>query len=81
MSTGNALIAIVVSSVLDDAAVPHCIGRHYANTDGLVLHPTALAQDLGYFDQAHFANDFKSNIGRAPSEYAEYALRLKVKVT
>jgi len=41
----------------------------------------ALAQDLGYFDQAHFANDFKSNIGRAPSEYAEYALRLKVKVT
>ena len=41
----------------------------------------ALAQDLGYFDQAHFANDFKSSIGRAPSEYAEYALGLKVKVS
>ena len=41
----------------------------------------ALAQDLGYFDQAHFANDFKSNIGRPPSEYAEYALGLRVKVS
>jgi AraC-like DNA-binding protein len=42
------------------------------------LQLAALAQHLGYFDQAHFANDFKSNIGRAPSEYAEYALGLKV---
>jgi AraC-like DNA-binding protein len=41
----------------------------------------ALAQDLGYFDQAHFANDFKSSIGWAPSEYAEYASGLKVKVS
>jgi AraC-like DNA-binding protein len=29
-----------------------------------------LALDLGYFDQAHFINDFKAVVGRAPSEYA-----------
>jgi AraC-like DNA-binding protein len=39
------------------------------------LQLAALAQHLGYFDQAHFANDFKSNVGRAPSEYS---LGLKV---
>lgn len=30
----------------------------------------ALAQSLGYFDQAHFINDFKRLVGCAPSEYA-----------
>ncbi len=30
-----------------------------------------LAQDLGYFDQAHFINDFKKLVGRSPTEYAE----------
>lgn len=30
----------------------------------------ALAQDLGYFDQAHFINDFKKLIGCAPAVYA-----------
>jgi AraC-like DNA-binding protein len=30
---------------------------------------SALALDLGYFDQAHFARDFKALIGRAPSAY------------
>jgi AraC-like DNA-binding protein len=30
----------------------------------------ALAQDLGYFDQAHFTNDFKKLVGCSPSEYA-----------
>jgi AraC-like DNA-binding protein len=29
-----------------------------------------LAQDLGYFDQAHFINDFKKLVGCAPQEYA-----------
>jgi len=28
-----------------------------------------LAQELGYFDQAHFVRDFKSIIGCTPSEY------------
>jgi AraC-like DNA-binding protein len=37
----------------------------------------ALAQHLGYFDQAHFANDFKDYVGQAPSRYAEYALGKK----
>lgn len=30
----------------------------------------ALALDLGYFDQAHFINDFRAVVGRAPAEYA-----------
>ena len=28
-----------------------------------------LAQDLGYFDQAHFTNDFRKFVGCSPSEY------------
>ena len=28
-----------------------------------------LAQDLGYFDQAHFTNDFKKFVGCSPGEY------------
>ncbi|WP_254427281.1 AraC family transcriptional regulator [Rhodanobacter sp. C01] len=30
-----------------------------------------LAQDLGYYDQAHFINDFKKLVGRSPSEYVK----------
>jgi AraC-like DNA-binding protein len=30
----------------------------------------SLAQNLGYFDQAHFINDFKKLVGCAPREYA-----------
>ncbi|HJV21565.1 MAG TPA: helix-turn-helix domain-containing protein, partial [Holophagaceae bacterium] len=30
----------------------------------------ALAQDLGYFDQAHFIHDFKALLGRTPAAYA-----------
>jgi AraC-like DNA-binding protein len=30
-----------------------------------------LAQELGYFDQAHFIRDFKSIVGRAPREYTD----------
>lgn len=29
-----------------------------------------LAQDLGYYDQAHFINDFRQLVGCSPSEYA-----------
>jgi AraC-like DNA-binding protein len=32
-------------------------------------HLTQLALDYGYFDQAHFSNDFKSLCGKTPSEY------------
>lgn len=39
--------------------------------DAQPLELAALAQHLGYFDQAHFARDFKNNVGQAPSEYAE----------
>jgi len=31
---------------------------------------TAIAHELGYADQAHFSNDFRSIVGRAPTEYA-----------
>lgn len=31
----------------------------------------ALAQDLGYFDQAHFIADFRKLVGRTPGEYAK----------
>ena len=30
----------------------------------------ALAQDLGYFDQAHFIRDFRKLVGRTPGDYA-----------
>ena len=28
-----------------------------------------LARDLGYFDQAHFAHDFRAVVGRPPAAY------------
>jgi AraC-like DNA-binding protein len=31
---------------------------------------STLAQDLGYFDQAHFIRDFKAQIGKTPAAYA-----------
>ena len=31
---------------------------------------SALAHELGYFDQAHFIRDFKAQTGRSPGEYA-----------
>ena len=30
----------------------------------------ALAQDLGYFDQAHFIADFRKRVGKTPADYA-----------
>jgi AraC-like DNA-binding protein len=31
----------------------------------------ALAQDLGYFDQAHFIADFRKLVGKTPADYAK----------
>lgn len=36
---------------------------------GRVLNWTALALELGYFDQAHFVRDFRQLVGMAPGEY------------
>ena len=32
-----------------------------------------LARELGYFDQAHFARDFRAAVGRPPAAYARGA--------
>ncbi|MDE1149434.1 MAG: helix-turn-helix domain-containing protein [Azospirillaceae bacterium] len=32
---------------------------------------TTLAQDLGYFDHAHFTRDFKAVVGQSPSDYRD----------
>lgn len=37
---------------------------------GSVVDWTALATELGWFDQAHFIRDFKTLVGRTPAEYA-----------
>lgn len=37
--------------------------------------PARLAQELGYFDQAHFTKHFKALVGRTPAEYAEECAR------
>jgi len=39
--------------------------------DGDTLDWTKLAVDLGYFDQAHFINDFKALVGTTPAAYAQ----------
>jgi AraC-like DNA-binding protein len=39
-------------------------------SDGRAVDWAALAQELGYFDQAHFSKDFKALVGQSPAEYA-----------
>jgi AraC-like DNA-binding protein len=39
--------------------------------DGRRVDWSALALDLGYFDQAHFIRDFRRLVGRTPAEYAQ----------
>jgi AraC-like DNA-binding protein len=34
---------------------------------------SALAQELGYFDQAHFSSDFRKLVGESPARYRERA--------
>lgn len=38
---------------------------------GEIVDWPALAQDLGYFDQAHFIKDFKNIVGTTPADYAK----------
>jgi AraC-like DNA-binding protein len=37
----------------------------------------AVGLSLGYFDQAHFINDFKALVGRTPAEYARFVARAR----
>jgi AraC-like DNA-binding protein len=45
---------------------------------GEQLHWATLAQELGYFDQAHLIRDFRMVVGRAPEEYRRSALSPKM---
>lgn len=45
---------------------------------GEELYWAALAQELGYFDQAHLIRDFKMLVGRAPEEYRRATLSPKM---
>lgn len=38
--------------------------------NGVDMPLAAMAQDLGYFDQAHFIKEFKAAVGLSPAEYA-----------
>jgi AraC-like DNA-binding protein len=46
--------------------------------DGEAVDLAALALELGYFDQAHFARAFKAIVGKSPTEYARTAGRPEV---
>lgn len=48
---------------VQEAAVRLAAGAH--------VDCTALAYDLGYFDQAHFIRDFKLQVGKTPAHYAK----------
>jgi AraC-like DNA-binding protein len=45
---------------------------------GEELQWAALAQELGYFDQAHLIRDFKALVGRTPEEYRRATLSPKM---
>jgi AraC-like DNA-binding protein len=53
--------------VLDRYRMHEAIARVQA---GQAVSWAALAQDLGYFDQAHFIAAFRKLVGRTPAEYA-----------
>lgn len=44
---------------------------------GEELDGASLALELGYFDQAHLINDFRSMTGSTPAQYRQASLRLK----
>lgn len=39
---------------------------------GATVDLAALAQSLGYFDQSHFSRDFRTQVGRTPSQYIAF---------
>ena len=45
----------------------HAAAEHIATGDRDLAR---MAQELGYFDQAHFSKDFKALVGRTPADYA-----------
>ena len=49
----------VAAQTVQRSAFPHA----YAKWEGL-------AADLGWYDQAHFSNDFKAMLGCTPGQYA-----------
>ncbi|MEE3626588.1 helix-turn-helix domain-containing protein [Nitrospirillum sp. BR 11752] len=53
----------------------HRLAQEGGAEGGVALDLTTLAQDLGYFDHAHFTQDFKQVIGQSPSAYREACAR------
>jgi AraC-like DNA-binding protein len=49
------------------------------SNSGSELDWPQLALDLGYFDQAHLINDFKSIVGYSPTEYQKLIARKPVR--
>jgi AraC-like DNA-binding protein len=63
---------------------PKWVIRRYRLHEALELLATgepvdwaAVGASLGYFDQAHFINDFKALVGRTPAEYARSVARTR----
>ena len=50
--------------------------RHWESID-MPIEDAALASELGYSDQAHFARDFKSIVGMSPAAYGRAAGRMR----
>jgi len=54
------LLSIIVSCVIDDAAVLHHIDSHYANTDGFILQPTDRSRIYGV-QLGRFVREYKGD--------------------
>ena len=61
---------------MGDPQVPDAGGGGARGFESVAVDWSALAQELGYFDQAHFIRDFKAQIGRTPAAYAAACARV-----
>ena len=64
----NDLVGVGPKWVINRYRMHEAVARVQA---GLPVSWAALAQDLGYFDQAHFIADFRRLVGRTPGDYAK----------
>ena len=64
----NDLVGVGPKWVINRYRMHEAVARVQA---GQPVSWAALAQDLGYFDQAHFIADFRKLVGRTPGDYAK----------